>query len=520
MLLVSASLLACGRSGPDSGPDLAHDPGETAALTAPETVRPLLDTWTGDFDGMRERRLIRLAVPNSSLFYYIQDGRQYGVVAESIRLLETFVNRKSGLRGSARIKVIAVPLTRDRLLPAVLSGEADIAAGGLTVTEARRQEVAFSVPIARGIREIVVSGPGTPPIQTLEDLSGREIVVRASSSYFESLAQENRRLETAGLEPMIVTPAHEVFEAEDLLEMVAAGVIDITVCDDYVARFWKQVYPDLRVHEDLALREGGELAWAFRKESPQLAAVLDEFVRKNRIGTETGNVIRNRYLGDPKRIASALANDRISMLISHADVFIKYGDAYEFDWLQLVAQAYQESRLDNAAVSRAGAVGIMQVLPSTARAMGVEDFRSLEGNIRAGARYMRQLADEFDDGRIDPIDQWLLALASYNAGDTRIRRLRRRAAANGLDPDVWFDNVELEVRRSVGSETVNYVRRVMQYYLAYRLTFERESLRQQVLDRVRGGSSQMRRDASGTTQPPGAGSGSTPSSRQTASTTS
>ena len=131
----------------------------------------------------------------------------------------------------------------------------------------------------------------------------------------------------------------------------------------------------------------------------------------------------------------------------------------------------------------------MQVLPSTARAMGVDDFRSLEGNVRAGARYMRQLADEFDDDRIDPMDQWLLALASYNAGDTRIRKLRRRAAANGLDPDIWFDNVEREVRKSIGSETVNYVRRVMQYYLAYRLTFEREALRQQVLERVRDSSS-------------------------------
>ena len=485
VVLIGASLVACGRSETEPPSALAHKPDETAALQAPDAVLPLLDTWTGDLDGMGQRRLIRVAVPNSGFFYYIRDGKQSGTVAEAIRLLETFVNKRLGLRGSARIKVMAIPLTRDRLLPAVTAGDADIAAGGLTVTEARRQEIAFSLPIVTGVREVVVTGPAAAPLSKPEDLSGREVVVRASSSYYESLQLANRRLREAGLDPIVISPAHEVFEAEDLLELTAAGVIGITVCDDYIAEFWQQIYPDLRVHPELALREGGELAWAFRQDSPRLAEALNEFVRRNRIGTKTGNVIRNRYLANPKRIAGALGTDRISMLASNAEVFKKYGEAYDFDWLQLAAQAYQESRLDNDTVSHAGAVGVMQVLPSTARAMGVEDFRSLEGNVRAGARYMRQLADEFDDDRIDPMNQWLLALASYNAGDTRIRKLRRRAAANGLDPDIWFDNVEREVRKTVGSETVNYVRRVMQYYLAYRLTFEGEALRQQVLERVR-----------------------------------
>lgn len=485
LALFSCGLLACGQSEPEHSSPLAHDPAETAALRAPANVMSLLDTWTGDVDGMRERRLIRIAVPNSGFFYYIRDGRQSGTVAEAIRILEKFVNRKFGLKGSNRIKVIAVPLTRDRLLPAVVSGQADIAAGGLTVTEARLDSIQFTRPIVTGVREIIVSGPLAQPLTSIEDLAGREVVVRASSSYHDSLRRVSRELEAAGLEPIIIVEAHEVFEADDLLEMTAEGLIGITVCDDYIAEFWQHIYPDLRLHEGLAVREGGEIAWAFRKRSPQLAEILDDFVSNNRIGTETGNVIRNRYLDNPKRLAGALTNGRIAMLTSNADVFRKYADEYGFDWLQLAAQAFQESRFNNATVSRAGAVGLMQVLPSTARSVGVKDFRSIDGNVRAGARYMRQLADEFDDGRIDPVDQWLLALASYNAGGTRIRQLRRRAAANDLDPDKWFGNVELEVRKSIGSETVNYVRRVMQYYLAYRLTFERELLRQQVKDRVR-----------------------------------
>ncbi|MGB5248899.1 MAG: transglycosylase SLT domain-containing protein [Gammaproteobacteria bacterium] len=482
--MLIGALAACGQQAPSENSSLGHKPEETAALQSPVETMPLMQAWTGDLDGMRQRRLIRVAVPNSGFFYYIDNGRQRGTVAESIRLLEKFVNTRFGLKGSSRIKVIAVPLTRDRLLPALVSGEADIASGGLTVTRSRSEEIAFSKPILTDIREVVVTGPLALPVSSLDDLSAREVVVRASSSYFESLQRLSQRLVAAGMDPVVVIPAHEVFEADDLLEMTAAGMIGITVCDDYVAEFWRQVYPDLTVHRNLAVREGASIAWAFRRDSPQLKALVDEFISKNGVGTETGNVIRNRYLGNPKRVSSALASDRIRELTSNADVFRKYADEYGFDWLQLAAQAYQESRLNNDTVSSAGAVGIMQVLPATAAAVGVKNFKTLDGSVRAGARYMRKLADEFDDGRIDSMDQWLLALASYNAGETRIRKLRRRAQANGLDPDKWFDNVEVEVRKSVGSETVNYVRRVMQYYLAYKLTLDREQLRQEVLQRV------------------------------------
>lgn len=484
LLLISA-LAACGRQAPQGESTLGHRPEETAALQSPAETLPLMEAWTGDLDGMRQRRLIRVAVPNSGFFYYINNGRQYGTVAESIRLFEKFVNARFKLKGSSRIKVIAVPLTRDRLLPALVAGEADIASGGLTVTESRSEDIAFSRPILTGINEVVVTGPSALPVSSLEDLSGRDVVVRASSSYYESLQSLNQRLEKAGFDPVVIVAAHEVFEADDLLEMTAAGVVGITVCDDYVAEFWQQVYPELTVNKDLVVRKGASIAWAFRRDSPQLNKLVDEFIAKNGLGTETGNVIRNRYLGNPKRVSSALAKDRIAALTSNAAVFRKYADEYGFDWLQLAAQAYQESKLDNDIVSRAGAVGVMQVLPSTAAAMGVKDFRTLDGNVRAGTRYMRKLADEFDDGNIDSMNRWLLALASYNAGETRIRKLRKRAAANGLDPNRWFDNVETEVRKSVGSETVNYVRRVMQYYLAYRLSFDREQLRQEVLERVR-----------------------------------
>ena len=280
-------------------------------------------------------------------------------------------------------------------------------------------------------------------------------------------------------------PAHEIFEDEDLLEMASVGMLGVTVVDDYIADFWQQAFDGLIVRDDLAVRSGGHIAWAIRKDSPQLAEAIDAFVRNNRPGTKIGNIILRRYLGDPAKVTNALAGDRLEQLSREEPYFRKYGEQYGFDWLMLAAQAYQESRLDNRKRSRAGAVGIMQVLPSTARSVGVENYLTVEGNIRAGARYLRELVDTyFADEELDPMNRWIFALASYNAGGTRVSRLRRQAAANGLDPNQWFDNVEREAARRVGSEPVNYVSNVMKYYLAYRLTFEREQLRRDVLARL------------------------------------
>ena len=490
--------MACGReepppAAPDS-PDslvapepspLAHRPGDVDSLAVPSELSGIVEPWFGDLPGMAERRLVRAAVARSGFFYYIRDGREYGVTSELLKLFEKDLNRRLGLEGPRRLHVVAVPLTRDQLLDAVVEGRADIAGTGLTVTPQRERQVDFAAPWTDDVAEVVVTGPLAIPVATLEDLSGREVVVRVSSSYYQSLEALNDRFENQGLRPVDVIPAHEIFEDEDLLEMASVGMLSITVVDDYVAEFWRQVFEGLVVHEDLAVRRGGHIAWAIRKNSPALAEAIDDFVRRHRRGTKTGNIILRRYLGDPATVTNALADDRLERLSREEPHFRTYGERYGFDWLMLAAQAYQESRLNNNIKSRAGAVGIMQVLPSTALSVGVENFRPVAGNIEAGARYMRQLVDTyFADEDMDPMNRWIFALAAYNAGGTRIARLRRQAAADGLDPNQWFDNVEREAAREVGSEPVNYVRNVMKYYLAYRLTFEREQLRREVLTRL------------------------------------
>lgn len=494
-LLTCLCLLACGReeTGPaapeppptDGGSALTHRPGDVDSLHVPSELAGIVEPWFGDLPAMAERKIVRAAVARSGFFYYIRDGREFGVTSELLKLFEKDLNQRLGLKGSRRLHVVAIPLTRDELLEAVAEGRADIAGAGLTVTPERERLVDFTMPWTGEVAEVVVTGPLAVPVGSLEDLSGREVVVRVSSSYYQSLQDLNRRFEQQGLAPVEIVPAHEIFEDEDLLEMASVGMIGVTVVDDFVAEFWRQVFVGLTVHEDLALRQGGQIAWAIRKDSPALAEAIDDFVRRNRRGTKTGNIILKRYLADPAKVTNALAGDRLDQLSSEEPYFRKYGEQYGFDWLMLAAQAYQESRLDNSKKSRAGAVGIMQVLPSTARSIGVENFRSVDGNIQAGARYMRHLVDTyFPEEDLDPMNRWIFALAGYNAGATRISRLRRQAAADGLDPNQWFDNVEREAARHVGSEPVNYVRNVMKYYLAYRLTFEREQLRREVLARL------------------------------------
>jgi membrane-bound lytic murein transglycosylase MltF len=485
-------MVACGRD-PSTPPDstaggsspLLHRPGDAESLSIPAELLRITKPWKGDLDGMAKRRLVRAAVTRSGFFYYIRNGKEYGVTAEFLREFEDSLNKRSGLSGTQRIQVVAIPLTRDQLLDAVTQGQADIATAGLTITPDRLQQVAFSEPWTSDVKEVLVMSSIAKPIVFLGDLAGREVVVRISSSYYQSLKELSDHFVRDGLAPIDIVPAHEIFEDEDLLEMASVGMIGITVADDYIANFWQQTFEDLTVREDLPIRENGRIAWAFRKNSPLLAEAIGDFVTANRPGTRTGNIILNRYLGDPARVTNALAGDRLKILTSEEPYFRHSGEQFGFDWLMLAAQGFQESRLNNDKVSPAGAVGIMQVLPATARSMGVTNYKKVDRNIRAGAKYMRHLADNYiDDDNIDVMNQWLLALASYNAGGTRIRKLRRQTESRGLDPNRWFDNVELTVTETIGSETVVYVRNVMKYYLAYRLTFEKEQLRQEVLARL------------------------------------
>lgn len=446
-------------------------------------VLPVPTAWVGDFDGMRERRLVRILVPYSKTFFMVDRGRQRGLAYEYGKALETWLNKQHPFeRKSLRWQVMFIPVARNELLPKLLSGEGDIAAGGLTITEGRREVVDFTPPAFEGVREAIVTGPNGPTLTKLEDLSGREVMVRASSSYHEHLLQLNQRLRGQGLEPVELVPASENLETEDLLEMVGAGLVGITVADRYIAELWQPLFTGLKIHDGFYLNEGGQVGWAIRKGSPLLMAELSRFQKAHKAGTAFGNQMRKKYGSGSKLMLNATAEAEMRRFREMAALFEKHAQTYDFDHLMLMAQGFQESQLNQGARSPRGAVGVMQLLPSTAAdpSVGIKDIAgSADRNIEAGSKYMRLLADKYlNDPEISPLNRTLMSFAAYNAGPGNLRKFRRLAEKSGLDPNVWFGNVEHAAARIVGRETVDYVGNIYKYYVAYKLVAQKQAQRE------------------------------------------
>jgi membrane-bound lytic murein transglycosylase MltF len=449
------------------------------ATPLPAGLAPLFEPFKGDLDGMVKRRLVRVLTVQNPILYFVDRGREVGMTYESLKGFEKQLNAKLGNK-VVTVHVIPIPVARDQLIPGLLAGRGDIAAGLITVTPERKKQVDFSEPLATGVREVLVSGPEAPAIASLEELSGKEVFVRPSSSYAEHLGKLNSRLKADGKPPVTVTPAPETLEDGDILEMVAAGLAPATVVDDVVADLYLQVFPGLRKHSDIA-SPPGQIAWAFRKSSPKLAEALNAFVRSHQQGSLAGNVLVNKYLKTTKWVKNARSDEDRKRLESMIQLFKKYGDKYDLDHVLMAAQGYQESGLDQKKRSRVGAIGVMQVMPATARdkAVNIPNIQDLENNIHAGIKYNRWVIDNFyQDPAIARLDKGLFAFASYNAGPGRVAGLRRQAAAEGLNPDKWFNNVELVAAKRIGRETVTYVSNIYKYYLAYQMMLQRREDRQ------------------------------------------
>jgi membrane-bound lytic murein transglycosylase MltF len=450
---------------------------ETAPKPAMKNPLTLQTTkkWMGDLDGMKKRHMLRaLVVYNQTNFFFDENGYPHGISYEAMQEFEDYLNRDIK-RPEDKILVMVIPVRRDQLLSYLQQGKGDLVVASLSITTQRKKTADFSLPFYSGVKELLVTGPGLVQLHSLDDLSGKEIWVRRSSSYFDSLHLLNERLKKHTLAPVIIRQANEYLETEDLLEMVAAGIIDSTVADDYLADAWAESLGKVHIHKQLPLRKNTKIAWAFRKNSPLLANEVNAFVKQNKKGTLTTNVLINRYYGNNQWIKNASAKERITRSQEMAELFKKYAGQYDFNWLMITAQAYQESGLDHSRRSPAGAIGVMQLLESTAndKNVNVQNIDVLENNIHAGSKYLRFLVDRyFSNGKMDKFNQQLFAFASYNAGPARINQLRKLAAQEGLNPNIWFQNVEVIAGREIGRETVEYVRNILKYYVAYQLAAE------------------------------------------------
>ena len=423
----------------------------------------------GDLDTMVERRAIRVLTVYGPGRYFLKDGPR-GTVQEYADKLQKVVNEafKTGL---LTVQVPVIPVARDQLFSALQAGYGDIVMAGTTVTDNRQVGVDFTNPVSKPLKEVLITGPSAPRLGSLADLSDQTVYLRLSSSYAESVRKLSQTLVEQGEAPIRIEAVDESLEDEDLIEMVDTGLLPWAVVDDYKPQMWREVFTRVTVRDDLVLREGARLAWAIRPDSPQLKTFLDTFLKENREGTLFGNIIRNRYIRDFNWTENAMGATELSRYHKLSALFRKYGTDYGMDPTLLAAQGFQESRLDQSVRSPVGAIGVMQLLPSTAKDknVAIPNIDELEPNIEAGAKYMAFLKERYFSGpELDELNGSLLALASYNAGPGRIRRLRREAAERGYDHNLWFDNVEVIVAEQVGRETVQYVSNIFKYYLTYR----------------------------------------------------
>lgn len=430
----------------------------------------------GDWDQIFKRRVLRVLVPYSRTFFYNENGRTRGISADLLAELELYLNKR--LKTGARpITVLAIPVQRDELLPGLLAGDGDIALGNLTVTPQRQSEVDFITASGFKQNEIVVASAQAPLLGSEADLASHMLAVRRSSSYFSSIEKLNGRLMKSGkprAEPWLVS---ESLEDEDILDMLNAGLMDYAVMDEWKARLWQQVYPEVRLYSDIVLRKDAQTGWAIRKHSPGLASILAGFktdVKKRHL-FELKFAEYQQRIARQGRVSADSDWQKVEMM---RRLFLHYGERYGFDHLLLLAQGYQESRLDQQMRSGAGAIGVMQLMPNTGDAMQVGDITELEPNIHAGVKYLRQLHDRyFNEPDVSALDQALFSFASYNAGPTAISRMRERARSRGLDPNRWFGQVEMITGRELGMEPVRYVRNILKYYVAYRQLLLRQQAR-------------------------------------------
>jgi membrane-bound lytic murein transglycosylase MltF len=483
-------LVACGCSREKAAPP-AQAGGETAQTApaggqtaAPPTAPPaqppmderlpaaLRTPWKGDLDEIVKRRVVRVMLPFRRPEFFYMDGQPAGILQQAFEELERVLNAKYKTTAANRILVALLPTRYDQLRERMLGGYADIAAYGISITETNKKVVDFTVPTLTGLKMVLVTGPGAPELKTIEDLSGKEIWITPQTRMKGDIDALNARLKSQGKAPAIPRDTDRMLEPGDVMEMVNVGTYPVALMQSQTAEFWAQVFDAAKVRMDLAVADDVQLGWAIQKGTPKLKAFLDEFIATHGVGTSFGNTLIRRYLKEAKYIRNAQDASELRKFKETAPVFKKYANEYGLDALLLVAQGYQESRLDQDAKSHVGAIGIMQVMPKTAASppVNVPNIHTADANVRAGVRLVHYLInDYFNEKELDPINRTIFAIAAYNAGPSKIARCRQLAKEMGYDPNKWFGNVEVATAKLVGRETTQYVANIYKYYIAYQM---------------------------------------------------
>lgn len=427
---------------------------------------------TDDLEKLQELKIIRALVVPGRTDFYIEQGQVRGASVELLDLYEKYLN-KGIKKEDQKTRVVYIPVNFDDLIPFLIDGKGDIAVSALTITEERKKLVNFASSYSRTITELFITHKDVDnKFKTLDDLAGQTAYVLKNSSFIEHLNEFNITLSNKGLKPLTIKQSIDYLTSEDILEMLNAGAIDLTVADDYKAHLWSKALPNIRIREDLPLNKEGHIGWAIRKNNPKLQTSLNEFAKTIKKGTLLGNIVFNRHYGRDQKLTALNLKEERSRYSQFIELFKKYGNEYDIDHFKLIAQAYQESGLKQDMRSHRGAIGVMQVLPTTAadKNVNISEIEQLENNIHAGTKYMNFIRTRyFSDPAISPENQIFFSWAAYNAGPANVRKMRNLAEEMGLNKNVWFQNVEVAAGRIIGTETVKYVANIYKYYSVYLL---------------------------------------------------
>ena len=462
------------QAAPTSSPE--EPPAPSSGLFLPTNF----GRRTGDLDEMVKARNIRALVILNPIGFFYDKGLPRGVMYEALEEFQKFANQKLNT-GQLSVKVTFLPMRLDQLEPALTQGVGDMIAAGIVVTPEREKRVAFSTPIQTDVTQIIVTGPNFGTVSALADLGGKEVYANPLTTYYENLQKVNISLQKDGKTPIAIKAADKNLTDDDLVQMVNAGLIPATVTTKQRADLWSQVLDHIQPYPDLVIASGAQLAWVVRKNNPQFKQLVDEFVQSHTVGTSFGSTLLRRYLQSTKWVTNSTSAEEMRKFEANLALCQKYAGEYNFDYLMIAAQGYQESLLDQSKKNPSGAVGIMQVIPKNAAAppIDIPNVSTADGNIHAGVKMLRNIEDTyFNDPKIDPVNKTLFVFASYNAGPNRIVRLRKEAIDTGLDPNVWFNNVELIAAEDIGQETVTYVSNIYKYYIAYKLAVQQRELRE------------------------------------------
>lgn len=438
------------------------------------------DFYKDDFDGLAKIGVIRALVVYDGVNYFFVDGRQDGLAVALMSKFKKYVNEEFFSRQRLKVDVQFVPVREDQVFEKLIRGEGDIAANFIIPTEKRSDVlISYTQPLLTDISEYLVTGINGTQLTSLRQLSGRTVYIRKSSRSYDTFKAFNLAFETLGWQKINIVLADEAQQDAELVERVQSGEVPAVVINSAQAKLWEHLFPSVQIHTEFPLSSGETINWAVRTSNPRLLDVLNRFISQNSDKTQNGKRLISAYLRPLSNSAGQLGKKKNAQTLGLSweqfqtlrGVFQKYGKEYVLDWRMLMCQAYKESTFKQSAVSRAGAVGILQVSPKMAMGFLIksrDELDTVDGNVRVGTMYMRYILDHyFNDFGLSVIDKMSFALAGYNAGPGRIAHMRKTAAKMGLDGDKWFGNVELVAAEKGLDEPVKYVSEIMKCHQAY-----------------------------------------------------